>query len=464
AAHGWTLFLLLLTGLHLLQNRTKWRVILPTIGLILLLVMPVYIAILSTPAQDGGLSRTLIADNNALSANLSKWLNVWLLQGDSNPVHNFPERAALDIPLAILAITGIFTLFWQMIIADPRKNVRPLFQMGVLAALLIISLSPSLLTIEAPHFLRGIGATLILALSIGIGAQTLTRLPSRYAVLLPAGLLLWAGFNSYQTFNQWIDDDNQLQLSYEDRVYSGMTYIADNTPDDMPIYIPGLSFHPVAAYLAAGMPDRNLVFYDYPDYGVSCFIIPREETVFLDLPIVLPHFADRIFSDDVTVLYEHSDDDYNIYQVQPDTELTDIWDDAALSGGFLQYKALAPVPQVASPGDVITVHLGMRVINPIPTAYQLFVHLYGDPTPYDGGTMWATGDVELCPMLFAPQRNNHENLIQTIQFAIPEDVPAGDYTLAMGLYDLANPDSRPGLQTPSGETRYFPALTITIEE
>ena len=60
AGHGWTLILLAFMGFHLLRFTVKWRVILPAIGLALLLAVPVYLSIVSTPAQDGGLSRTLI--------------------------------------------------------------------------------------------------------------------------------------------------------------------------------------------------------------------------------------------------------------------------------------------------------------------------------------------------------------------------------------------------------------------
>ena len=395
---------------------------------------------------------------------MQRWANAWLLRGDRNPTHNLPLRPVLDVPLALLSMLGLTVLLFDSLNKRQFLLRKRWFSLPLLS-LFIVSLLPSLLTIEAPHFLRGIGATVIVALVIGAGAATLTKITKYPGLWLIAALILvGAVLNSFQAFDTWLEEDNELLLSYEDRVYDGMQTIAANTPDDMPIYIPGLRFHPVANYLAAGMPERDLVYFDYPDFGATCFVIPREPVTYLDLPIIQPHFEERILSEDVTALYEHPDDDYNIFIVNPDEDLLTEWPDAALAGDFLKFKFVGDVPATTSPGDTLNLRIGMRVQKLLPQRYQIFVHLYGNPTPYEGGTMWATGDVEPCPMLYAAQRHSDETLIQEIEFMLPEDLPDGDYFIAMGLYDPTNPDIRPELQTPSGETRYFSALSLIISD
>ena len=53
---------------------------------------------------------------------------------------------------------------------------------------------------------------------------------------------------------------------------------------------------------------------------------------------------------------------------------------------------LLPISSVAEAGDMLTVTLGLKAQHPLDRDYSVFVHLYGDPTPYEGGAMLAQGD------------------------------------------------------------------------
>lgn len=457
AGHAWTLTLLLIALIWAMFHRRFWRSVGMMIGLALLLALPVYMALLSSPAEDGGLDRTLVSDASVIMQNTSDWLGAWLYAGDSNPTHNLPLRPVLDLPLAVLAGLGLLSLWGAL---------RRKWTLALLILLGIVSLLPSLLTLEAPHFLRAIGATVPLALLIGAGAWGLMMLirritPTVIALVLPLLLIGWSFANTASDFQTWLATE-EFGIYIDERVYEAMQIIDSVSATDTPIVIPEVDFHPVASFLAADMPERELFYVSYPELDPTCFSIPREMAVYLDLPIVLPHFEDRILGGHVVQLYAQANNEFNLYRIAPDPLLADDWSEQAVAGDFLALRLLPPLPDTVSPGDTLTLRLGMRPLAPIPQQYQAFVHLYGEITPYDGGQNYANADNALCPYLFDPAAPVGWNYIQQISLTLPPDIPSGTYTITLGLYDLQNPDERPPLQTPSGETRFYAAHTLTI--
>lgn len=99
-----------------------------------------------------------------------------------------------------------------------------------------------------------------------------------------------------------------------------------------------------------------------------------------------------------------------------------------------------------APGDVLTLTLFWRADAPLQNRYKVFVHLYANPdapppAQHDsepgGGLAPTTG--------WTPGAT----VIDRHGILIPADLPPGEYTLAVGVYDAGDPTAR--LTSPQGE-------------
>jgi len=449
AAQVWFAYALLWLLLWLVFDEQRRRGALLALILALLVSLPLLLALWTPAETTAPITRAAAEDWPAVQQNLDNWLNAWLSAGDANPNHNLPGRPILDVPLAILSVLGM--------VAAPfivRRRWWIIWWLG----LTLVSFLPTLLSIQTPHFLRGAGLLIPLALLIGTGGALLMRW--RQGWLLALGLILWAGVHSYNDFKIWLEE-GQLQIYIDDRVNEAMAFIREDTPPQMPLYIPGLMYHPVAAFHAANMPQRDTIFYQWPDG--ACFVTPREEAIFLDFPILLNSFERRVqpYAAEVAPLLLHPDAHYNIYRVQPHHDLIAAWTDSATIADLLEVRVVEPTKTNISAGDTLQVYLAMRIMNPPQSDYRFFVHLQGNPTPYTGGPLWSTGDAPLCRAAYDSERTLNETVVQTLHLPIPIDIAPGEYHIALGLYNPLTNQRLP-LQTPTDENRYYEALRFTV--
>jgi len=121
-------------------------------------------------------------------------------RGDQELRHNLPGRPVNDPLLAALFTLGWLTALWQIRQARYR----------LLLIWLTIMLLPTLLSTQAPHTLRSVGALPTLALLYAVGAQTLLGASSRLivprfgaAALLLAVLLISGGLTARDYFTRW---------------------------------------------------------------------------------------------------------------------------------------------------------------------------------------------------------------------------------------------------------------------
>ena len=128
---------------------------------------------------------------------------------------------------------------------------------------------------------------------------------------------------------------------------------------------------------------------------------------------------------------------YTIYQTSTSRTLLSGWDEGKVTtfGDLLQLRVLVPPPDTAHPGDVLPATLGFRRLQPMDQRYHLFVHLYGSPTPAEGGPLWSQADARLCESHPTPSWSAHEIIVQTFALVVPEDVDPGEYTVVIGLYE-----------------------------
>ncbi|MBE7531009.1 MAG: hypothetical protein HND44_03725 [Chloroflexi bacterium] len=110
------------------------------------------------------------------------------------------------------------------------------------------------------------------------------------------------------------------------------------------------------------------------------------------------------------------------------------------------------------PGDIVLVTLFWQTAVSLDQRYKVFLHLIGpdgqlaaqrDSEPGGGlnlTTIWPPG----------------ETIIDNHGLLLPANLPPGQYTLLLGLYDIADPTARLPVLTPTGETDAFPLAEITV--
>jgi hypothetical protein len=439
------------------------------IALIIIAIMSIPLLIaLATPSETtAAISRAAAADWHEIQLNIQHWINAWLKSGDPNPTHNLPKRPVLDVPLALLAVIGIGG-FWFVV----RKKWLILWWLGLVGA----SFIPTILSTATPHYLRGLGVLVPLALLIGAGGAVINSIPLPLSIhrrdsilavrwgvrsIFASILIIWAATNTYRDFDTWLTDYTP-NIYIDDRFNESMQIVRDQTPRDMPILIPGIVYHPVAAFHGYGMPQRETRFYEWADG--ECYVTPRQSYVAVDLPIHLNSFESRaqVYSENIEIVARQPEQEYNVFIVTPHDDLTAAWDNSIRMGDNLEVQLVEPVPQNVVSGETITLYLGMRVQQTLTQEYRFFVHLQGNPTPYEGGTQWSTGDAPLCAQAYNPQWDTSATIVQTLTLPIPDDMPAGEYHIAIGLYE-PNTGARLPITPIQNEHNYYELFRFVIE-
>jgi hypothetical protein len=90
------------------------------------------------------------------------------------------------------------------------------------------------------------------------------------------------------------------------------------------------------------------------------------------------------------------------------------------------------------PGDILQLALFWRAEEPIPNRYKVFVHLYDGDGQLVAQTDSEPGGALRPTDTWLPG----ETVIDRYGVLIPLEVDPGSYTLAVGLYDVADPSSR----------------------
>ena len=107
-------------------------------------------------------------------------------------------------------------------------------------------------------------------------------------------------------------------------------------------------------------------------------------------------------------------------------------------GDHFKVQRLSSLPESVSPVRNLTMTMSIRAIQMPDIAPSLFLHLYTNPMPYEGGTMLAQGDSQICTSYPANLWKPEEMVIQSFHLKIPDAVPLGTYIIAMGIYPFPN--------------------------
>jgi 4-amino-4-deoxy-L-arabinose transferase-like glycosyltransferase len=461
AARAWLAVAALVHVAWFVQTpRLRRHILLSATTALLTAALLIFYVITHPQAADQRSEQVAISSLMQLGENIIAWAGAWLWRGSSDVAYNLPQRPILDAPLVVLA--GLAAMGWVVQgrgTKRGRAEARPYESLLFIAILFAASLAPALLTTDALKPLRAVGVLVPLALSLGGGVDRLMRWWSgrtrhvtgtRHAaslqrVRLPVRtrraasvfiisvtvmiLLSLSALITLRDFGTWVRSDD-LYLPMEQHLNRAIGALA-NDVSAAPVYFsPFTPSHPVIRLRAGDLAPRPVSAFT----SSECLRLPNSAEA--------DYFALTLFDDGlearltpyaaVSLLYREAGDTprYAVYRAQPDATLFTQPDDAQFAGR-LGARVLAQTDDE----QTVALTLALRALVPLDRAYTLFAHVYGDPTPYEGGVLWAQADMPLC--LSSPPQTwrNDERIIQTATLTLPADLPTGGYDVAIGIYE-----------------------------
>ncbi len=359
------------------------------------------------------------------------WARVWFSPADDPGRYN-PLHPVVDRGLVAFFIVGLPTLWWAV-----RRKWQTIWLLGLIP----VSLLPSLLSRDAPHFLRASGLTIPIAIVIGAGAWGLEQLLRRLRLralptLLPLALMLLTAITTARGTVRWLRHP-YVFLLMEQHVNQGANFIRAAVPEETPVYFsPFYPSHPVIAFRRADLSPRPVGAFD----SHLCLVVPERPAVYVSVTLYEPDFQEKLSRwAEMTVLFQDLSADpprYTVLQAVPKPEfLRNRGAVRAVFGERVEMRLLESLPSIARAGETVSVPLALRALQPMDRAYSVFVHLYGDPTPYEGGPLWAQADGPACGPYTSDLWRTDEWVLTPFSLALPEGLPPGRYQVGMGIYD-----------------------------
>jgi hypothetical protein len=404
-------------------------------------------------ARPEGVARFGLAD---ILSNTMLWLRAWFIQGESNGTFNLADRPILDVPSAIL-----FALGWLALIAQRRLSWVALFFGWIVATCL-----PSILSDNAPHFLRADGMIMPIALLMGAGVLFLWN-GARGVVarrVIACALLAVAGINTYRDFHlNWVRQAWTAQ-AFETFFADGSDHLKLNSQNGPIYYSPFPPDHPIMRWQTFAQSPRPVGTF----VGDQCMTLSTQPSAYLSISAYEPNFARKlstwadVVSADVIPPVQAGVNAFNIYYTQPNSQKLAPPSRNAQFENWLDLKIVDQPKQTVRAGDAVSITVLMHAQRAHEIQPTLFLHVYGDLTPYNGGKMWAQSDQLLCPSHPPHVWRDDEWTTQTFTLKLPPDLPVGEYHIALGMYVL--PDAhRLKINSPATATNdYVVAREISV--
>lgn len=374
-----------------------------------------------------------------LAGNVPRVLGMFFLQGDANPRSNLPGRPALDPFLAILFLVGL-----GRSLADSLRGQAT-------AALALIWLGvmvlPTLVTGDAPHFGRSIGATPALALLCALGAWTLWQAVARLdrqwlkvavVLVLVAGFLFSGVSTARAYFLNW-GRSPDLFYAYDVGLAEIAEYANSLHPNQDVYLTPTSSEHYTLEYLAhhplGSFDGRAGLVLPPPDREAVMIVLTREDGA------TLPALTELRPDGEITwTLADGFGRPYAAaYRLppfageaaSPGHQLEATFGDAVRLLGY------SVDGEVVSPGDSLNLTLYWQSLKPLDSDYTAFTHLLGGHNPDTAGPLWAGHDSQ-------PNQGHYpttswragEVILDIHPLTVPADAPPGEYQLEAGMYLL----------------------------
>ncbi|MGB1249906.1 MAG: ArnT family glycosyltransferase [Candidatus Promineifilaceae bacterium] len=453
SARLWILFIGVWLFMIVVRHRPKRTGALLAGSISILVMLPQFAYTYLNPSESLGRMQSVATINaTSILTNTSIWMRAWFQIGDGSTFLNLSGRPVFNWSLGILCLVGFI-----MLLRHKPTQAR----LGWLLMLLLFSLLPSLLSDDAPHFLRAIGAVIPLALIIGYGAaqleQGLQKLPMGW--LLPVALLAFSAVGAVRDQQAWITRDDRF-IMMEMAVNSASSWIAEQVDKPTNIYYsPYTPFHANVAFHALRLAEP--VTHVGAFSPAICVVVPDEPAIYANAPIYLSSFAEQMAPwsklTPLKVAQTEIVEGTPLFEVyRGESQLDQLLVPAENPPTFINALELhhTPLPETVQANRTLPLSLAFRATGPLSTVYSAFVHLHGDPSPYEGGTTWAQVDSWLCEPYQSPEWQPHEMIVQNFDLPISAETPPGRYKIAVGIYE-SPAGARIELAPPSGNPNQF---------
>jgi hypothetical protein len=279
-------------------------------------------------------------------------------------------------------------------------------------------------------------------------------------MFLPTLLLLWAAISAWRDFQTWVGSPDPYLPMEQHLVQASRLMLEHPDLTAATYYTPFPPGHPVLRVLSASLGKTNLL----PFKGYECMVMSSAETDYFSLDMFDPGFAARLsqWAQVEVVLAEPVDvPRWRVYRAQAHDDIGGEWGADRFEFGDMSARLLRPLPETVRPGETLEIVLGLRTAADLTNNYTVFVHFYGDPSPYEGGAILAQVDAPLCPSHPPPAWLPGETIIQTLSLTLPPDLPSGRYHLSLGVYDSFTVERLP-VTYPAGHADFIEIAEVEI--
>ncbi len=402
-------------------------------------------------------------DFNGVVGNVGLWLRAWFFQGDVNTSLNFQGRPIFDPFLGILFIVGLGALFFSV---RRRWHAWWVFGLGFTAMI------PSLLSSDAPHFLRAIGLVVPCALIAGAGAVLIERaarrvLSARWAMLIPAGLVLVSAAVTYRDFAaRWLVPASApaLKSQFDNQLAE---QLRRSTSIDMSVYLPFTPFAPSidprTQFRMAYLAPRHVAMFNPGE----CFVIADGAAAYATTASdadryqqSLAQFAQSHWLGNVPA--EQGQAVFTIFRAEPRADFVAQMTGSPITfGDVLRLGLLRPISSTVPAGATVLLQLGFKALHPLDRDHSVFIHLYGEPRPEAGGPIWSQADSQLCVSYPTSWWGTAETVVQDFALHIPANLPPGRYVIAAGVYDSTSLVRLP-VSSPQPQAEYIELASLKV--
>jgi hypothetical protein len=393
--------------------------------------------------------------------NLQLWARAWFDTGDTNATFNLPGRPILGPYLGGLWGIGLIGVFFL----SRRK-----WQGGWLIGWVGLACLPSLMSNQAPHFLRAAGMIVPIALIIGTGAWAVARTLHKWGKtplveIAPLLIFAFAGKITYVDFHQnWVQHPETFMLM-EQPLNQAIDLIQDTVSQDAHVYFSPFSpAHPVISFRSVDLAPRRIGAFD----SHQCLVISDNKSAYVSLTIFEPGFHKALSQwRDTTVLYEDpgtsgTSSRYTVFLAGSPRQVFDDQQPWVNFDNLLWVRAMQPISETVRAGTTLPTVLAVKAERAPEHPLSIFVHLYGDPTPYEGGRIWAQSDSQICATYPTVLWHTDETVIQSFDLFLPPETPPGQYVIAMGVYLFPDGSRLPITDPVVSQHDYFTLKEIRV--
>lgn len=407
------------------------------------------VGFVSEQTRAGGTSTLL---SNAVKTLLSiNW------RGDEMLRHNLPYRPAFDLLSSLWMFTGL-----AVIVREEREHWRP--HLAVLLSVLV-NMVISTVSDGAPGFGRTLGITGLIVIWPAWGMVWAWQQHRAARLLRPAvvaSLAVIAVLNLYTYFGRYFNLPGQFD-SYEighATLLDAARSAADSGGTGVLWLDEGRMNHPGTQLV------RELTMGDLRQINAEhCLAYPATlqpgDTIagmeFAVAPRLWELYPDARFTN---VVHEPEPFRYGAVMVSGDiTEANVNTVPHVTFGGQLALLDITSPRTTYAAGEAVPISLRWQALAGMETRYTVFIHLRSTETAMIGGV-----DFEPCDGWYPTDRWHTGEIIEydAPALPLPADLPPGEYTLAIGVYD-AETLSRLPLDQAGPEPDRAYVLTIAVQ-